>query len=67
MFGIGIPELLLILLIILIFVGPKKLPAAGAALGRALREFRASFSSDKSKAEEQAAAAENDESTAARH
>ncbi len=55
MFGIGIPELLLIFIIVLIFVGPKKLPAAGAALGKALREFRASFSGDKAKAEEQTA------------
>jgi sec-independent protein translocase protein TatA len=53
MFGIGIPELLLIFIVVLIFVGPKKLPAAGAALGKALREFRASFSGDKAKAEEQ--------------
>jgi len=54
MFGIGIPELLLIFIVVLIFVGPKKLPAAGAALGKALREFRASFSGDKARAEEQA-------------
>jgi sec-independent protein translocase protein TatA len=53
MFGIGLPELLLIFIVVLIFVGPKKLPAAGAALGKALREFRASFSGDKAKAEEQ--------------
>lgn len=52
MFGIGIPELLLIFIVVLIFIGPKKLPAAGAALGKALREFRASFSGDKIRAEE---------------
>ena len=42
--GIGIPELILILIVILLFVGPKKLPAAGAALGMAFREFTRAFS-----------------------
>jgi len=64
MFGIGLPELLLILAIVLIFVGPKKLPAVGSALGKALREFRASFTSDKTKAEEQSAAAERGDTAA---
>lgn len=40
----GIPELILILVVVLLFVGPKKLPDAGAALGKAVREFRAAFS-----------------------
>ncbi len=44
MFGIGLPELLIILAVVLIFVGPKKLPAVGSALGKALREFRGAFS-----------------------
>lgn len=59
MFGIGLPELLLILVIVLIFVGPKKLPSVGAALGKALREFRASFNSDKTKAEAEDETAES--------
>ena len=42
--GIGLPELILILVVILIFVGPKKLPDAGAALGKAVREFKTAFS-----------------------
>jgi len=40
MFGIGIPELLLILVIALICFGPKKLPEIGQAFGRGLREFK---------------------------
>jgi len=64
MFGIGLPELLLILAVVLIFVGPKKLPAVGSALGKALREFRTSFSSDKPKAGEPAADAEDNEAAA---
>lgn len=41
MFGsIGMPELLLIFLIALIVIGPKKLPDIGRALGRGIAEFR---------------------------
>ncbi len=43
MFGLGIPELLLILVIALIVVGPKRLPEVGASLGKALGELRRSF------------------------
>jgi len=37
---IGIPELLIILVIVLILFGPGRLAGAGTALGKALREFR---------------------------
>lgn len=40
MFGIGIPELILILIVGLIVFGPSKLPEVGRAVGRGLREFR---------------------------
>jgi sec-independent protein translocase protein TatA len=41
MFGtIGGPELFLILLIIIIFFGPKKLPEIMKGLGNGIREFR---------------------------
>jgi sec-independent protein translocase protein TatB len=40
MFGIGMPEMLLILAIALIVIGPKKLPDLAKSLGRALREFK---------------------------
>lgn len=40
MFGIGMPELLLILAVALIVIGPKKLPDIARALGRGLAEFR---------------------------
>lgn len=40
MFGMGMPEILLILAIALIVIGPKKLPDLAKSLGRALIEFK---------------------------
>ena len=40
MFGLGAPELLLILVIALVVFGPGKLPTIGRALGKSLREFK---------------------------
>jgi sec-independent protein translocase protein TatA len=40
MFGIGAQELLLILLIVLVLFGAKKVPDLARGLGNALREFR---------------------------
>lgn len=40
MFGIGIPELVLILIVGLIVFGPGKLPEVGRAVGKGIREFR---------------------------
>ncbi len=39
-FGIGMPELLVIAVIALLVVGPKKLPDIAKALGKGLSEFR---------------------------
>ncbi len=40
MFGMGMPEIMLILAIALIVIGPKKLPDLAKSLGRALGEFK---------------------------
>ena len=40
MFGLGVPELVLILVIGLVVFGPGKLSEIGAAFGKSLKEFR---------------------------
>ncbi len=40
MFGIGMQELVLILVVALIILGPKKLPDVAKSLGKALNEFK---------------------------
>ncbi|MCM0082980.1 twin-arginine translocase TatA/TatE family subunit [Geomonas sp. Red32] len=42
MFGIGMPELIVILVVIVLVVGPGKLPQLGASLGETLKSFRKS-------------------------
>lgn len=40
MFGIGIPELIIILVIILVIFGANKLPEIGSGMGRAIKNFK---------------------------
>jgi sec-independent protein translocase protein TatA len=49
--SIGIPELAIVLLIVLIIFGPKRLPGLGRSLGSGMREFKDSLTG-KTKADE---------------
>jgi sec-independent protein translocase protein TatA len=38
--GIGIPELIIVLVILLVIFGPKRLPGLGRSLGSGMKEFK---------------------------
>ncbi len=38
--NIGLPEMLIVLVLALVILGPKRLPDAGRSLGRGMREFK---------------------------
>lgn len=40
MFGLHMPELIIVLVIALLVFGPKKLPEMGSAIGKSIKEFR---------------------------
>jgi TatA/E family protein of Tat protein translocase len=40
MFGLGLPEIIVIFVIALLVFGPKKLPDIGKSIGRAMAEFK---------------------------
>ncbi len=44
MFGIGMPELIVILLIVLVLFGANRLPEIGSGLGKAIRGFKKGMS-----------------------
>ncbi|MCW7754749.1 twin-arginine translocase TatA/TatE family subunit [Desulfobotulus sp. H1] len=46
MFGIGIPELIIILVIVLVVFGASKLPEIGSGLGKAIQNFKNASRSD---------------------
>ena len=44
--NIGAPELIVILVIALLVLGPKKLPEVGRSVGKGMREFKESLSGE---------------------
>ena len=55
MFGLGLPELLLLLVIGLVFFGPGKLPDVGKAIGKSMREFKTALNDVKPEKKEEKA------------
>ena len=54
MFGsIGFPELMLIFIVVLVILGPKKLPEFAKLLGKAIREFRSTVDEAKTAIEDE--------------
>lgn len=52
MFGLGWPEVSIIVIVALIIFGPKKIPELGSALGKTLRGFKEEMSNPDDGAEE---------------
>ncbi len=46
MFGIGMPELVVIMVIVLIIFGAGKLPEIGGAIGKSIKNFKKSVRDD---------------------
>jgi len=59
MFGIGLQELLVILVIALVIFGPSKLPQIGSGLGKAIRDFKKGVSGDEAEESGKEAKKEN--------
>lgn len=47
MFGLGWPEVIVILIVVVLIFGSKKLPELGSALGQTLRGFKEEVNSNK--------------------
>ncbi|RME45649.1 MAG: twin-arginine translocase TatA/TatE family subunit [Caldilineae bacterium] len=52
---LGVPELLIILVIIVVIFGVGRLPEIGGAIGKSIREFKSAVQEDETKPVEEAA------------
>ena len=59
--GLGIPELLLIIVIVLIIFGPKRLPQLGSSLGKTVKNIREGMEEDDEPADDAEDVYEDDE------
>lgn len=50
--GLGVPELVIILVVVLLIFGPKNLPKLGASLGKTVKSLREGMAFDKDKDDE---------------
>ena len=64
-FGIGIWEILILLLVVLLVFGPKRLPEMGRSLGKGMREFKDSITGKDEKEEQPELPPAEDEPVAA--
>jgi sec-independent protein translocase protein TatA len=60
MFGIGVQELVIILVIVLIIFGAGKLPEIGSALGKGIKNFKKTMNNDNNEIDNQPPKKEDD-------
>ena len=63
--GLGLPEILIIVVVILLIFGARRLPEIGTSMGKGIRTFKTALmgEEEKQEAEKQAAANRKDDST----